>query len=148
MKVSAEALEIMETVSQAALATRQGEQTYASAAAVLYQKNAIEAEGPGCFHLFLSALARHTRNLLAHPQASLLLVKPSSETSMSESPRVTVQGLILPLEPSRQPDLRARYLARFPRASLYLDLPDFRFFEMKILEVHWIGGFGSVKTFR
>ena len=37
-------------------------------------------DGSGCFYVFISELAAHTYNLLTNPQASVMFVRPESES--------------------------------------------------------------------
>lgn len=149
MKPSPEILQIFESVSEASLGTLESAGPYVSAAGVLYEKNESSPEVPGSFYLFLSALARHTRNLQAHPQASLLLVNLSAGKPFHESPRATVLGEASPvLSPEKTAALRNKYVERFPGSAVYAVLPDFRFYEFTVREIHWIGGFGAVQTLR
>ena len=44
-------------------------------------------------------------------------------------------------EPSQFPRLRHRFLARHPKAQIYVDFPDFAFFRLRPLSLHLNGGF-------
>ena len=69
-----------------------------------------------CRPLFLiSGLAEHTRNLLADPRASLLVLE--GEGGRLDQARVTLLGRVLPVTPDE--DLQARYLRYQPEAAAY-----------------------------
>lgn len=94
-----------------------------------------------CRPLFLvSGLAEHTRNLLADPRASLLVLE--GEGGRLDQARVTLLGRVLPVVPGEA--LRARYLRYRPDAADYLALGDFRFFRMEPERARFIGGFGRM----
>ena len=94
-----------------------------------------------CRPLFLiSGLAEHTRNLLADPRASLLVLE--GEGGRLDQARVTLLGRVLPVKPDE--DVQARYLRYQPEAAGYLTLGDFRFFRMEPDKARFIGGFGRI----
>lgn len=94
-----------------------------------------------CRPLFLiSGLAEHTRNLLADPRASLLVLE--GEGGRLDQARVTLLGRVLPVTPDE--NLQARYLRYRPEAAGYLALGDFRFFRMEPEKARFIGGFGRM----
>ncbi len=150
MKADSEVLKILAAVPEASLGTVEGNgQPYVSAVGVLYETSPNPLEETGRIFLFLSALARHTRNLAQNPSVSLLFCAREQESPVHEAPRLTVQGVISLIEnPDAEQKLRNAYLGRFPRAEIFLNLPDFRFYEVLIREIHWIGGFGKAKTLR
>lgn len=89
--------------------------------------------------LLISGLAEHTRNLLADPRASLLVLD-SPEGDVLTGARATLVGRVLPAEPT--PAQAARYLRYHPQAADYLTLGDFRWFRMEVERVRAIAGFG------
>lgn len=95
----------------------------------------------GCRPLFLlSALAEHTRNLLADPRASLLVLE--GQGGRLDQGRVTLLGRALPA--TLDEGLKARYLRYQPEAADYLALGDFRFFRLEPEKARFIGGFGRM----
>lgn len=90
--------------------------------------------------LLLSALAEHTRNLLADPRASLSVVKPEGGNIQSAA-RLTLVGDAERFEPC--PELVARYLRYQPDAEQYLEL-DFMFFRLHPRRVRFIAGVGKM----
>jgi hypothetical protein len=73
--------------------------------------------------LLLSGLAAHTKNLLADPRACLF-------------------GRAVHVD---EPDARARYLARHPKAAAYFQLRDFAMWELIVEEARLISGFGTMR---
>jgi putative heme iron utilization protein len=91
--------------------------------------------------LLLSALAQHTRNLLADPRCSLLVAQAGAEDPQ-QAPRAALIGRALKLHGAEAEDGQARYLQRHPRASALLTL-DFALWRLDISEVRYVGGFAQ-----
>lgn len=91
--------------------------------------------------LLLSALAEHTRNLLADPRVSLAVTDDRATDGVQNAARMTVLGTCERFEPS--PATVARYLRYQPLAEQYLQL-DFMFFRLHIERVRFIGGVGKM----
>lgn len=91
--------------------------------------------------LLLSRLARHTRNLLAEPRASLLFDGTAGTADPLAGNRATLIGRI-GIEES--PAARRRFLARHPSAAGYVDFGDFAFFRLAVERAHFVGGFGRI----
>ena len=89
----------------------------------------------------VSALAEHTRNLLADGRVSLLLSRPDGE-NVQTGARVTLMGEARPLDAG--PALVARYLRYQPDGERYLALGDFRFFRLAPKRLRLIAGFGQM----
>ncbi|WP_298958348.1 DUF2470 domain-containing protein [uncultured Methylobacterium sp.] len=92
--------------------------------------------------LLLSRLSAHTLNLEADPRCSLLL-SPGGKGDPLAHPRLTVAGRA---GRSEAPGVRARFLARHPKAALYADFPDFGFFRLEPAAGHLNGGFARAAT--
>lgn len=90
--------------------------------------------------LLISALAEHTKNLLADARASLAVVEPGC-ANVQDAARATLLGRVEPFEPTA--GLVKRYLRYQPDAEQYLQL-DFRFFRMQVERVRYIGGVGRM----
>ena len=109
---------------------------------------ALLPEGAG-FVIHVSALAGHTKDMLAHPQVSLLVMAtPSADVSAQALARVTVQG-----DAARIPDdapvhalAKAAYLARFPQSAQTFELGDFALFAIRPKLARFVGGFAQAKT--
>jgi putative heme iron utilization protein len=88
--------------------------------------------------LFLvSRLSAHTLNLEQDPRASLLLAETGKGDPLAY-PRLTVAGRA---ERIAGPRVRDRFLARHPKARLYVDFPDFSFLRLAMAGGHLNGGF-------
>jgi putative heme iron utilization protein len=92
--------------------------------------------------LLTSRLSSHTANLEREPQVSLLLAQTGKGDPLAH-PRLTVIGRA---ERTDLPRIRARFLARHPKAELYVDFPDFSFWRLEILAGHLNGGFAKAAT--
>lgn len=90
--------------------------------------------------LMISALAEHTKNLLADPKVSISVTEPGI-TNVQDGQRLTLVGDAEQLEPSQE--LIARYLRYVPAAEQYLAL-DFMFFRILTKRLRYIGGVGKM----
>lgn len=160
-----EAFELLRKSNEGALGTVEEGRPFVSGAGFFYEEGAAEArdypwsrlrgtrpkgrgEAGGKILFLLSDLARHTKNLARNPAASLLIVEAAGGP-IHEKKRLTLQGAVRRVEGRGEFErLKEKYLAVFPRAAIFFTLPDFRFYEMRIEEAHWIGGFGKAATVR
>lgn len=94
-----------------------------------------------CPLFLISGLAEHTKNLLADPRASLLVVQPDGD-NVQTGARMTLVGDVLPV--AAEPELIARYLRYAPEAEGYLELGDFGLFRLVPRRVRLIAGFGKM----
>jgi heme iron utilization protein len=102
---------------------------------------------PADAHLVIhvSALATHTRDMLGHPRASVLV---TAEVDASVSPQalprlsLVVDAVPLQRDSSAYAESRDRYLARFPDALQTFELADFSIFVLRIQSARLIAGFG------
>lgn len=133
------AKELLRKIRSGALATleRDGAAPFASLVTV-----ATDLDGTPL--LLLSRLSAHTLNLEADPRCSILLAQGGKGDPLAH-PRLTVTGTA---ERSAEPRVRARFLARHPKAALYADFPDFAFFRLAIRAGHLNGGFARAATLR
>jgi putative heme iron utilization protein len=88
--------------------------------------------------LLASRLALHSRNMAADGRVSLLLARGGKGDPLAH-PRLTLSGTAAR---SAAPHLRARFLARHPKAVLYVDFPDFGFWRVEPEAAHLVAGFG------
>ncbi len=91
--------------------------------------------------LLISALADHTKNLLATPAVSLLFDGTAGLDEPLTGPRVTVQGTARPSEDAED---RARFVARHPSAGMYAGFKDFAVWRVHIERGHLVAGFGRI----
>lgn len=110
--------------------------------APLASRAALATDMDGTPVLLTSTLSAHTQALLADARCSLL-VGESGKGDPLAHPRLTVTGRA---ERVAEGDLRARlrrrYLARHPKAALYVDFPDFGFWRLRVERANLNGGFG------
>lgn len=93
--------------------------------------------------LLVSGLSAHTKALSVDPRCSLLAGEAGKGDPLAH-PRLTLQCLAAPVErdSADHQRIRARFLRRHPKARLYADFPDFRFFRLDPLRASLNGGFG------
>ena len=90
--------------------------------------------------LLISALAEHTKNLLADNRASLAVVEAGKD-NVQDAARITLVGRCERF--AATPELVARYLRYLPDAEQYLQL-DFMFFRLLPERARFIGGIGRM----
>jgi hypothetical protein len=87
--------------------------------------------------ILISGLSAHTRNLGADPRCSLMLSEGGKGDPLAH-PRLTLQCRAGRAEGDV---IRRRFLARHPKAKLYVDFPDFAFMRLAPVTMHLNGGF-------
>lgn len=97
----------------------------------------VATDHDGCPLILTSRLSHHTQNLLADPRASLLLGRPGKGDPLAH-PRLSLRVMA---EQATEPRVRQRFLARHPKARIYVDFPDFLFFRLVPQTIHLNGGF-------
>ncbi|NWJ26699.1 HugZ family protein [Rhizobium sp. RM] len=98
---------------------------------------AIDPDGTPFF--FAARLALHARNIEADPRISLTLA-PFNKGDALTLPRLTLVGKAELIGEDDVPDAKARYIARYPKAKLYLSLPDTQLYRLRIEGVQINGG--------
>jgi putative heme iron utilization protein len=101
------------------------------------------------FVIHVSQLAAHTKDMLASPQVSLLVIAPLSATAPPQAvARVTLQGSAVRLDPATPEYANAKktYLARFPESEMTFELGDFSLFAIRPRTVRYVGGFAQAKS--
>jgi putative heme iron utilization protein len=101
------------------------------------------------FVMHVSHLASHTRDMLASPNVSLLVVaQPSPEVPAQALARVTVQGEArsLPQDDPDYADAKRVYLERFPQSAQMFTFSDFSLFVVAPRTVRFIGGFAQAAS--
>ncbi len=94
---------------------------------------------------FVSLMAEHTQNALRDPRASLLVTEPVPEgADPLASGRVTLLGLLAPIDDDGRDVARARYLEANPAASYYIDFGDFTFLRLTVDHIRYVGGYGRM----
>lgn len=96
--------------------------------------------------LLISALALHTRNILADPRVSLMIDERRAGDPL-EGARVMIAGRAEKItEEAALDPIRRRYLSRHPSAESFVGFPDFAFFKIAVRDVHLVAGFGRIVT--
>lgn len=93
----------------------------------------------GALVTLVSDLAHHTAALRLEPRCGVLIARSGLKGDPMTHPRLS-----LSLTAAELPDkgLRDRWLAAHPKAKLYVDFGDFRFFRLTIDGAELNGGFG------
>lgn len=93
----------------------------------------------------LSAIAAHTKALRTDPRASLLVGEPGPRGEPLTHPRLTLQARAEFVDRGGpdHPALAAAWLARNPKAKLWIGLPDFGFVRFAVTSAFLNGGFGQ-----
>jgi putative heme iron utilization protein len=94
--------------------------------------------------ILVSQLSSHTANLARDPRASLLVATGGKGDPLAH-PRLSVRVVARPVRRDGEEGarIRRRFLARQPKAALYVDFPDFGFVRLEIQGASLNGGFGK-----
>src|SRR5262249_22613648 len=109
---------------------------------------AMLADGPD-FVIHVSALAAHTKDMLANPKVSLMVIAPeNAEVSPQATARLTIQGDAAPLDAAdaRHEKAKRAYLDRFPQSAQTFELGDFSIFLVRPRQLRFVGGFAQAKS--
>jgi len=109
---------------------------------------ALLPEGAG-FVIHVSALAAHTKDMVASPAVSLMVMAaPSPEVPPQALARVTIQGeaVRIPGEAPTHEMAKRLYLERFPQSAQTFELGDFALFAIRPRQARYVGGFAQAKT--
>ena len=92
--------------------------------------------------ILVSGLSAHTKGLEAEPRCSLLVGEPGKGDPLAH-PRLSLKAVARRLERGSDEQLRAehRYLARHPKAKLYIGFPDFALYRLEPDTALLNGGF-------
>lgn len=91
----------------------------------------------------VSGLAPHFRALRDCPDCALMLGEVGDKGDPMTHPRLMIRAraeFLAPDDPDR-PGIRARWLQRNPKATIYIDLPDFAFVRLQPISALLNGGF-------
>lgn len=93
--------------------------------------------------ILVSGLAGHTKALDLDPRASLLAGETGKGDPLAH-PRIMVQCIAerISRESENHERIRKRFVSRHPKAKLYVDFPDFRFYRLVPQSALLNGGFG------
>lgn len=90
----------------------------------------------------ISTMAMHTQNLLSDDRASLLVTEGGAAEDPLGAGRVSLMGPVTRTPESELASVRERYLERYENASYWVDFKDFAFFQMDVIDLYFVGGFG------
>lgn len=140
---------LIKSSSEAALGTLEEDPSGAAARPYLSATGyVVEDEEKLSVAVFLSKLARHTRNIQKNPCVSLLVVEAGTREPIHQRARATLIGKAVRIRDEENPGgLKREYLKRFPKAEIFFSLADFSFYRIEPSEIHWIAGFGKAGTF-
>jgi putative heme iron utilization protein len=92
----------------------------------------------------ISALAEHTRNLVADARASLLVAENVAADPLANG-RVTLLGRCAAVDGQAEREAARRaFLAAHPNASYYAGYGDFSWWRLTVESVRYIGGYGRM----
>lgn len=135
--------ELLEAQRIASLGTLHDGEPYVSMVPI-----AILADGPD-FVVHVSALAAHTKDMLAQPKVSLLVIAPhDAEIPPQATARLTIQGDATRIDESdaRHAKAKSAYMDRFPQSAQTFELPDFSIFLIRPRALRFVGGFAQAKS--
>ncbi len=93
--------------------------------------------------ILISSMAMHTQNVLADPRSTLLVVQATDEENSLGAGRISLMGEVHLIEDEAERDIVAQaYLARNPHAQNWVHFGDFRFFQLRIVDIYLVAGFG------
>jgi hypothetical protein len=105
--------------------------------------------GSTAFIIHVSQLATHTKDMLASPQVSLLVIAPPAPGVIAqELARITVQGEAVQLAGGtpEHAAAKAAYLTRFPQSEMMFGFSDFSLFAIVPSSIRFVGGFAQATT--
>ncbi|MES0811262.1 DUF2470 domain-containing protein [Roseibium sp. SCPC15] len=110
----------------------------------LASRVAVATDLDGAPVVLTSLLSGHTSAIRNNPFCSLLVGEPGKGDPLAH-PRVSLLCSAVPIErgSSTHERLKRRYLARHPKAELYVDFGDFAFFRLEASRASLNGGFGK-----
>lgn len=96
----------------------------------------------GNIALYLSQLAEHTKNIVADNKVALTISEAEDNDNPASVARLTL--LATAVVSKQQEGLREHYGKQFPDAKLTLTLPGFQFYELELVAIRLIAGFGDI----
>lgn len=107
----------------------------------------VATDPDGAPLLLVSLLSAHTRHLDKEPRCSLLLAETGAGDPLAH-PRLTITGRAAKVtDAEARGAVRARFLAKHPKAELYADFSDFSFWRIAMDQIHLNGGFARAARF-
>ena len=109
---------------------------------------ALLPKGPD-FVIHVSALAAHTKDMLANPAVSLLVIAPErADVSPQATARLTIQGDAVERGASHPSHAEAKsaYLSLFPTSAPTFELSDFSLFTIRPRTLRFVAGFAQARS--
>lgn len=97
----------------------------------------------GDIAIFISHLAEHSHNIQANAKVSLTIFDPADADNPSTGARITCLAIAEITNDDEK--LRHDYLAQFPDSDIFLNLPGFHFYLLKLTKARLVAGFGKAK---
>lgn len=135
--------ELLHTQHIASLGTLHQGQPYVSMVPFVLRPAGVD------FIIHVSQLAAHTKDMLRHPQVSLLVIaSPVPGVMAQELARITVQGKAVQMQRDmpEHAAAKAAYLARFPQSEPMFGFADFSLFAIVPESIRFVGGFAQATT--
>lgn len=107
----------------------------------LVTRIALQTDPDGTPLALLSGLSSHSRALAADARAGLMVVADAEKGDAMTHARLSILGRAVLAPPD--PERAERWLARDPKAKVYLQLPDFRFWRIELLSGLLNAGFAQ-----
>lgn len=143
-----EAISVLNATNEVSLGTIESTHPFVSTTGFITLPAERAEQLPRIFVL-LSDLARHAKNIKMNECVSLLMIENKPELSVHEKKRMTLKSQMKLVEDDKLfMKLKLKYMDVFPRSEIFFTLSDFRFYEAKVDEIHWIGGFGEAATWK
>ena len=98
----------------------------------------------GKLYFYISDIAQHAKNLEKDSRMSLTVFHQAEEGDQNAHGRVTVVGDAAPIKGDKAKQILEQYVRRFPEAETYKQAHDFNVWEMDVVRVRYIGGFGKI----
>jgi putative heme iron utilization protein len=98
------------------------------------------------FHVHVSRLALHTQDMAQDARVALSIAEADDgRADPFTLKRVSIRGEAGMLE-GEQPELKRRWLARFPEQAINFELADFSFWRILPRDARFVAGFGRIRN--
>lgn len=98
----------------------------------------------GKLYFYISDIAQHAKNLDKDSRMSLTVFNQAEQGDQNAQGRVTIVGDAAPISGEKATQILGQYVMRFPEAESYTKAHDFKVWQMDVVRVRYIGGFGKI----
>lgn len=98
----------------------------------------------GKLYFYISNIAQHAKNLQKDSRLSVTVFQEADGGDQNAHARVTVVGDASLIDGEKAAHMLERYVLRYPDAESYKQAHDFHIWQMDIVRVRYIGGFGKI----